>query len=103
MRILRGLVLGIAALGAATYAVDYLSIHLDVPARPQFGSVVVEKHFAVKLKDNKSELMFAPPAPVQCSNSLFPQLGANPCWYLGRHRVQEIQMDGGLPEYLAKP
>ena len=103
MRILVRAALLIAALAAAAYAVDYLSIHLEIPARPQFGSVVVEKHYAFKLKDNKNDLMFAPPQAVKCANSLFPQLGASPCWYLARHPVQEIEMDGGLPDYLARP
>ncbi len=103
MRIVLRLTLFCAALAALVYGVDYLSIHFDIPARPQFGSVVVERHYAFKLKDNKNELMVVPPQPVKCTNSLLPQLGSSPCWYLARHPVQEIQMDGGVPDYLAKP
>jgi len=103
MRFLRRIVLALGAFAAAIYAIDALSIRLGIPARPRFSSVVVEKHYAFKLKDNKNELMVAPPQPVKCANSLLPQLGASPCWYLARHPVQEIQMDGGLPDYLARP
>jgi hypothetical protein len=44
----------------------------------------------VKLKNQRTELMFQPPQAEQCVYSLFPQLGAAPCWYLERHATQKI-------------
>ena len=78
------------------YAGDWIAIHYRIPrGRELFGSVQVKRHYAVKLKDGRTELMFAPPSDVSCTNSLFPQLGMDPCWYLAKHPDQEIKVDGG--------
>lgn len=91
MRWIRRLVFVLVALALAVYAGDYLSIRWGIPkSRPQFGSVRVQRYYAVKLKNDRTELMFQPPAPQPCSNSLFPQLGASPCWYLARHTTKRI-------------
>lgn len=80
-----------AVLLVIVYAGDYVSIAFRIPnGRQQFGSVQVEKSFAVKLKDKKTEYMFQPPEAEQCAYSLFPQLGYPPCWYLRRHSEQQI-------------
>ena len=73
------------------YGMDYVSIVYPIPKnRQQFGTVQVQRVFAVKLKNQKTEYMFDPPQPVQCVHSLFPQLGLTPCWYRERHRTQEV-------------
>ncbi|HEY7390636.1 MAG TPA: hypothetical protein VH640_19110 [Bryobacteraceae bacterium] len=75
------------------YAGDYLSLRLQVPnRRPQFGSVLVERYYAVPLKNRRTEFMPAQPAPVTCVHSLFPHFGDPPCWYLSRHTRQEIKL-----------
>lgn len=73
------------------YVADYVSLVYRIPnGRPQFGSVQVDKSFAVKLKDQKTEYMFEPPQSEQCVHSLFPHLGSPPCWYLSRHAEQQV-------------
>jgi hypothetical protein len=80
-------------LGSLVYAGDYLSLRLQIPNhRPQFGSVMVERYYAVPLKNRRTEYMFAPPALVSCVHSLFPHFGDPPCWYLSRHTRQKIKL-----------
>jgi len=80
-----------AAVLLVVYAGDYMSIVYRIPpGREQFGSVQVDKSFAVKLKNQRTEYMFEPPQAEQCVHSLFPHLGAPPCWYLERHAEQQV-------------
>ena len=75
------------------YAGDYLSLKYRIPGgRAQFGSVQTRTSYAVKQKNTKTEYYFNPPENETCVNSLFPQLGYNPCWYVERHRVKQIEM-----------
>jgi len=77
--------------GALVYAGDYLSLRYRIPSnRQQFGSVIVQRSYAVGMKDGKTEYMFDPPTPQACVYSLFPHFGDPPCWYLNRHKRQQI-------------
>ena len=68
--------------GALVYVCDYVSLRYRIPNnRAQFGSVVV---------DGKTQYAFDPPAPQDCVNSLFPHSGDRPCWYLNRHKQQQV-------------
>ncbi|HLY19367.1 MAG TPA: hypothetical protein VKR61_19205 [Bryobacteraceae bacterium] len=76
---------------ALVYIGDYLSLRYRIPnQREQFGSVMVQRSYAIPQKDRKTEYMFDPPAPQICVNSLFPHFGDPPCWYLRRHARQQI-------------
>ena len=67
------------------YAGDYVFLRL----RPgKFGTVMVQSHYEIHEKNDKTEYDYNPPAPATCVNSLFPHLGYQPCWYLRRHRNQ---------------
>lgn len=73
------------------YLGDYLSIVYRFPGgRRQFGSVEVQKVLAVPQKDRKTEFIADAPEQQTCVNSLFPQLGLTPCWYLERHAQQQV-------------
>jgi hypothetical protein len=73
------------------YLGDHFSIVYRIPGgREQFGSVEVEKLLAVPQKNHKTEYIADPPEAQQCANSLFPQLGSLPCWYLSRHANQQV-------------
>jgi hypothetical protein len=85
--------------GIALYLGDYLSLRYRIPKREQYGSVTVRQLYAVKLKNKQTEYMFQPPAPQECVNSLFPQFGDPPCWYLSRHTKQQISVDSGAPHF----
>jgi hypothetical protein len=83
---------------ALVYICDYLSLRYRIPNnRQQFGSVEVRRYYAVPLKDRKTEYMFQPPTQQECVHSLFPHLGDTPCWYLSRHKRQEINVGGAEP------
>ncbi|HZP25259.1 MAG TPA: hypothetical protein VFB04_17590 [Terriglobales bacterium] len=85
------------ALCVVVYAADFLSLHAGVPRRPQLGSITVHTYYAVKLKSGRTEYDDAGDQIVSCSNSLLPQLGVSPCWYVSRHPTQQITIDSGNP------
>lgn len=89
--IIVSLVLGIL------YLADFLSLRLRIPARETFGSVTVHTYYAVKLKNGKTEYDDAGDHDVTCTNSVFSQFGAKPCWYARRHTQEQIAIDSGNP------
>ncbi len=71
----------------ALYCSDYLSLRYTIPkGRQVFGSVRVNRFLAVPLKNGKNEYDPIGSEEVPCTQSLFPQLGDAPCWWLKRHR-----------------
>jgi hypothetical protein len=94
MRILiRRILLTTILLACLVYAGDYVSLQLQIPNhRAQLGTVMVERDYAVPLKNRSTEYMFDQPVPVTCVHSLFPHFGDPPCWYLRHHARQEIKM-----------
>ena len=83
--------------GVVLYAGDFLSLRLRLPRREMLGSVTVHTYYSVKLKSGKTEYDYAGDHDVNCANSLFPQLGLKPCWYLSRHTDEQITIDSGNP------
>lgn len=79
------------------YAADYLSLRLRLPRRETLGSVDVRTYYAVKLKNGKTEYDYAGDHTVSCTNSMFPQMGYQPCWYASRHTEEQITIDSGNP------
>ncbi len=80
----------IAALAiAAVYAGDYAVMWYRIRANRQpFGTVQVERYYAVPEKNNRTEFMMQEPENETCVHSLFPHFGFAPCWYAQRHREQ---------------
>jgi hypothetical protein len=68
-----------------SYLCDYLSLRFRIPNREPLGSIKVHPLIAVKLKGSKTEYISGDAAQQSCSNSLFPQLGNLPCWYVAGH------------------
>jgi hypothetical protein len=96
-RIPRIALLAVVLPGALLYVGDYLSLRYRIPhGREPFGTVEVRRHYAVPLKNRQTEYMFEEPTTQVCVHSLFPHFGDPPCWYLERHRQQEINT-GGAP------
>lgn len=93
----RGL-LGLLGLVVVFYGVDYLWLayraHRSLNA---FGSVTLQTYYSVKLKNGKTEFDYAGPQDVECVNSLLPHYGDQPCWYIGRKKEQQIDIDSGDP------
>jgi hypothetical protein len=82
-----------AATAAILYIGDYVSIRFKIPERDQFSTVKVQSVYAIPQKSQTGEKMDFQPgdsADVQCVNSLFPHLGADPCWYVNDHKSVRI-------------
>jgi hypothetical protein len=84
----------IAALSLSMlYIVDYLSLRYRFPrSRQQFGSVKVQRYYAVRKKDRKTEFFFDQPETQVCVHSLFPHFGDPPCWYASRRSVKRTDI-----------
>ena len=65
-----------------------------------FGSVRVRVMYAVKMKNRQTGYLPEEPQDLSCVNSMFPQKGYAPCWYLARHRQQTIEVDAGRRDML---
>ena len=80
------------------YAADYLFLHYRVAhskADDAFGSVVMERLYAIPQKNGATEYEFdawQPEVNTPCVHSLFPHLGLSPCWYLKRNSQKPIPM-----------
>jgi hypothetical protein len=90
-RILLISVLCLVLAGALVYVCDSVSLRYRIPSsRQQFGSVTVQRSYVIPMKDGKTQYAFDPPAPQECVNALFPHYGDPPCWYLNRHKRQQV-------------
>jgi hypothetical protein len=75
------------------YTGDYLSVRYGFPGHRQtFGSVEVHPYLAIPQKDGKTEIVLQDPVTRTCVQSLFPHMGADPCWYVVRHKRERIDM-----------
>jgi hypothetical protein len=89
--ILGRVLLGLAALLALAFAIDAGVLHYRVATnRNAFATVTVRPFYAVERKDKRVEYMYNDPEQQTCVNSVFPQLGDTPCWYLRRHTEQKL-------------
>ncbi len=72
---------------------DNLVLRYRIHAHRQpFGAVEVRRYFAIRHKDQRIEYVPTDPETRPCVNSLLPQLGNNPCWYVSRNPVERIEM-----------
>ena len=75
------------------YILDYLVLRYRIGAnRTPFSTVTVRPYYAVPQKNHRTEFLRSDPHDQTCVNSLLPHLGDSPCWYLLRHKDQEIDM-----------
>lgn len=85
-RVLISAILGLVAVGALAYLVDYCVFRVRVATnRSPYGSVTVSHYYAIQQKSGKTKLIFDPPQAESCVNTLLPHGGSSPCWYLSRH------------------
>lgn len=88
--VLRGL-LALALAAALAFAIDAALLRYRVSGnRNAFGSVTVHPYYAFPRKDKKTEIIFDDPQDETCVNSLFPQMGDSPCWYLRHHTDRQL-------------
>jgi hypothetical protein len=87
---LRILVVAVVSL-VIVYVGDDLSVRYRIPkGRQSLGTVTIQRYDAIPEKNGKTEFAFENPVIQTCVHSLFPHLGYQPCWYLGRHSEQRI-------------
>lgn len=91
-RALLKIILSLVALAALVDVGDYLSLRLQIPKRPQFGTVHIQPYLAVPRKDGRIEYMMDDPVDQPCVHSLLPHFGDSPCWYLERQKNKRVDM-----------
>jgi hypothetical protein len=89
--ILRRLAIVLALGVVLLYAGDYLLVRFP-GKRQAFDSVQVHPYLAIPQKDGKTEIVLQDPVTRTCVQSLFPHMGANPCWYVKRHKRERTDM-----------
>jgi hypothetical protein len=93
VKLIKRVALITAGLLALVYVGDYASLRIPIPkGRARYSTVTVRPYYDVGLKSGKSDLYFLDPQKQTCVNSLFPQLGYKPCWYLRKHTHPAIRM-----------
>jgi hypothetical protein len=89
---------GAVLLLGLVYAGDYLLLRYRVAypkAGDAFGSVVMERLYAIPQKNGATEYEFdarRPEVNTPCVHSLFPHFGLSPCWHLKRNSQKPIPM-----------
>ena len=69
----------------------YIGDFISVKFRHDPTSVVqINTIYAVPQKGGKTEYEPGDPVSETCVNAIFPHLGYDPCWYVSRHRNQQV-------------
>ncbi len=72
---------------AVVYLGDWAVWRVRVARGGGIGNVTVGMMQVASMKGNKEEYFPDGTDVVQCSQSLFPQTGAGPCWWVEQHRT----------------
>jgi len=72
----------------AAYLGDALVLQVKLRRGTAYDVVQVDQLVTTPLKGQKVEYDFAGRIPVTCVRSIFPQLGAQPCWWVRQHSTQ---------------
>jgi hypothetical protein len=86
-RLLSRMVLALAIFFVVMFVVDWAVWRVRVARGGGMGSVNVTNFQVASLKGGKEEYYPDGQGPVACSQSLFPQGGTKPCWYMVKHPV----------------
>ncbi|MDD5542358.1 MAG: hypothetical protein PHX83_04220 [Acidobacteriia bacterium] len=93
LKILKRLVIAAALAAAVIYLGDYAALRWRIFRHQNpYGSVTLQRYYAVTQKNKTTEFYFDPPTAQVCVHSFFPHNGFSPCWYLNRHQTQRINM-----------
>ena len=92
-RVISQALVGLIAAGVLAYAADYAILRFRIwRTLDPYGSVTVQVYYAVPQKNGKMEYDFQSSDEETCVKSIFPHLGARPCWYARTHRDREINL-----------
>jgi len=86
-RILGRIALALVVAAIVVYAVDWGVWRVRVARGGGVGTVQVNWFAVAELKGGKEDYYPDGNGPVKCSQSVFPQGGVNPCWWVVRHPV----------------
>jgi hypothetical protein len=81
------ILLGALAIAYLTDTVVF-SHRVSTNSGTAFGSV--EIYYTTPLKGSRFEFFNEQPQTVSCAHALFPHNGVSPCWYVSRHKMQQI-------------
>ena len=85
-----GVVVGVSLL---SFGIDFGIFRIRVATnRNAYGSVVVNRYYAVLQKNGKTQFIFDPPGPETCVHAAFPHEGFLPCWYLTKNPEQRTNI-----------
>jgi hypothetical protein len=79
----------LVALLILLYIGDYIVVRLRSDPT---ATVEVTKLYAVLQKDGKTQYEEGDAETQTCVNSIFPHLGYSPCWYLRKHKLQQVNL-----------
>ncbi len=83
----------VVVLVCVLYVGEFISVKYRIPAsREPLATVQINKYYAVLQKSGKTEFEPGELETETCVNSIFPHLGYSPCWYVKRHRNQQINL-----------
>jgi hypothetical protein len=86
-------ILRVLLVACVLYGLDYLSALAGVPSRPRYETVTINRFFFINEKYDKFSYEPIPSVQETCVNALLPEIGARPCWYVRRHRVETIAVN----------
>lgn len=86
-KILIGVVLVLAGLGALAYGIDELVARYR--GKPVMD-VKVDRFYAARNRWNQVEYSIGTPEMQTCVHAAFPHFGYAPCWYLLKHTTQQV-------------
>ncbi|HEY7212429.1 MAG TPA: hypothetical protein VH477_19290 [Bryobacteraceae bacterium] len=93
LSLIRNLLATLLVLTAVVYAGDYAILRYRIATnRNPFSSVTVRTVLAVPQKNRSTEFLPGDTQQQTCVHSLFPHMNDAPCWYLNRHKEQQINM-----------
>jgi hypothetical protein len=91
--LLKRIATAVVVLVSVYYVGEFISIKYRIPAsREPLGTVQITKLYAVLQKDGRTSYEAGEPETQTCVNSIFPHLGYSPCWYVERHKVQQVNL-----------
>jgi hypothetical protein len=72
----------VIAFAAILYLGDSLVLHFRAN---RYDAVAIQRYYAIAQKTGHIELQYDHTFTEQCTRSMFPHAGLQPCWYLRRH------------------
>jgi len=72
----------------ASYLVDAVVLRIRLRHGTAYRVIQVNQFLTTPLKGQKEEYDLMGQIPVTCVRSIYPQVGASPCWWVERHQSQ---------------